>query len=940
EDLSYLARVNTVFKNICYDPQLWNSVLNKHTNFQTKERVLIDKIGCGLCTMQKLIGHTSGSDALCMDENFLYSGSQDNTIRIWDLKTNQCVGILQGHSLAVMCLCIDKNFLYSGSKDQTIKVWNRNTGNYIATLKGHEGFVNCLWIDGNFLYSGSGDATIRIWDIRTNECVEIFQGHDDSVLCIWIEEDILYSGSWDGTIKIWGLSIGGMCTNTLFDSGGRVICLYKDKDFLYSGLGNGTIGIWDARTWTCRTIQAHKFNFGVNCFYKEGNCLYSGGLDDTIKGWNATTWQCEAVFRCLQDGGNDAILSIQKKGNIFYTTSWARTIKMWDFNVSYFTLLEAAQAIGEQMQFDLFFSFSKACKNEIYKELYTITGIPRNPFERDIENEKLELAIYRFVLKHISHLFETGSKRKALDLFHKLPSKIKDPIYEELLKLDINTAHHKETTGSSILDFLPAELLYQMSLEVFPEDLLALARVNKAFKELTSDTQIWQTVLSKHTDLKTKEEYLSRIQEKIQIDKMKNGIYTEQEFAVHQNSVTCFCKEKTILYVASSDRTINIWDLVTKQCIVVLQCEEIVCSLYIDETTLYVGTTDAIEIWDTLTKERVGTLRGVQGYVYCIRKNKNILYSGSSNGMIKMWDLTKKHCIGFFAHQHGVSRLLNEGHILYAAAGNNVKIWNASTGKAVATLGCNSRIYCLFREGDLLYVGTWDEILIWDLAKQECIEVLHGHGSLVYSLCKEGNILYSGTFDGTIRAWDLTTNQCVATIRDNSNEQCVFFLCKEKDALYSGSLDKKVRMWDFSVSYSTLLEAAQAILHEGDFDLYISFSEVCLNAANEEVQALQTIEPNIPTNKAIGLAIYRVVAKQIDSLMKTGSRRQALDLLKKLPVVIQDVIYDENLGIIDWKKIYPSCIEHAFLSSNGLNTTNDKRKEAIQSFLETRDVPK
>ncbi|HSW87439.1 MAG TPA: F-box protein, partial [Rhabdochlamydiaceae bacterium] len=47
EDLSYLARVNTVFKNICYDPQLWNSVLNKHTNFQTKERVLIDKIGCG-----------------------------------------------------------------------------------------------------------------------------------------------------------------------------------------------------------------------------------------------------------------------------------------------------------------------------------------------------------------------------------------------------------------------------------------------------------------------------------------------------------------------------------------------------------------------------------------------------------------------------------------------------------------------------------------------------------------------------------------------------------------------------------------------------------------------------------------------------------------------------------------------------------------------------
>jgi WD40 repeat protein len=34
----------------------------------------------------------------------LYTGSNDRTIRVWDLSTYQCVGMMVGHSLAVISL--------------------------------------------------------------------------------------------------------------------------------------------------------------------------------------------------------------------------------------------------------------------------------------------------------------------------------------------------------------------------------------------------------------------------------------------------------------------------------------------------------------------------------------------------------------------------------------------------------------------------------------------------------------------------------------------------------------------------------------------------------------------------------------------------------------------------------------------------------------------
>ena len=76
--------------------------------------------GTQIATLQ---GHTGFVFCLVVHNNILYSGSWDETIRAWNLDTNECITALRGHTLSVYCLIAHNNILYSGSVDNTIRAW-------------------------------------------------------------------------------------------------------------------------------------------------------------------------------------------------------------------------------------------------------------------------------------------------------------------------------------------------------------------------------------------------------------------------------------------------------------------------------------------------------------------------------------------------------------------------------------------------------------------------------------------------------------------------------------------------------------------------------------------------------------------------------------------------------------------------------------------------
>ena len=99
----------------------------------------------------------------------LASGSEDETIRLWDVSTGQEKATLQGHTGSVWSVSFspDGQTLASSSGDETIRLWDVSTGQEKATLQGHTGWVWSVSFspDGQTLASGSGDGTILLWDM-------------------------------------------------------------------------------------------------------------------------------------------------------------------------------------------------------------------------------------------------------------------------------------------------------------------------------------------------------------------------------------------------------------------------------------------------------------------------------------------------------------------------------------------------------------------------------------------------------------------------------------------------------------------------------------------------------------------------------------------------------------------------------------------------------
>jgi WD40 repeat protein len=60
--------------------------------------------------------------------------------------------------------------LVSGSDDKTIKLWNVEKRQEIRTLHGHDSRVRSVNFspDGNTLVSGSWDNTIKLWKVETD----------------------------------------------------------------------------------------------------------------------------------------------------------------------------------------------------------------------------------------------------------------------------------------------------------------------------------------------------------------------------------------------------------------------------------------------------------------------------------------------------------------------------------------------------------------------------------------------------------------------------------------------------------------------------------------------------------------------------------------------------------------------------------------------------
>ena len=234
----------------------------------------------------------------------LVSGSSGD-IKLWDVTTRNEIATLVG--TAPVAFSPDGTLLASGSANNTIALWDARSQKKIVTLEGHSGQINTVAFspDGSMLASGSGDdvtgeRTVRLWDVAgRNEIASTEHAGPVRTVAFSPIGRILASavGPPANAVRLWDvrsrrevarLRPGGPFLSLAYSPGG---------DLLASGSGDGKIRLWDAVTreliGTFLAVQPLRaFESGVRslAYSSDGTTLAAGLRDHSIKLRDVTEW--------------------------------------------------------------------------------------------------------------------------------------------------------------------------------------------------------------------------------------------------------------------------------------------------------------------------------------------------------------------------------------------------------------------------------------------------------------------------------------------------------------------------------------------------------------------------------------------------------------------------------------------------------------------------
>ena len=174
--------------------------------------------------IHRLIGHKAPVTALVFspDSQKALTGGRDGSVRLWDVNTGELIRTLTGHKDAVHAVAFspDGHLGFSGggnsavefgSDDFSLRIWDLTTGQCQHTLTGHNARIRALSVnpEGSIVVSASDDQTLKLWDLRTGQEMRTLSGHTAPVVAVSFSPDgqSILSGGQDHLLKIWDFSI-------------------------------------------------------------------------------------------------------------------------------------------------------------------------------------------------------------------------------------------------------------------------------------------------------------------------------------------------------------------------------------------------------------------------------------------------------------------------------------------------------------------------------------------------------------------------------------------------------------------------------------------------------------------------------------------------------------------------------------------------------------
>jgi WD40 repeat protein len=268
------------------------------------------------------------------------SSSQDRTIRVWDGRTFETLGLcMHDDEVNSVAFSPDNSLITSGSDDRTVRIWNAVSCEEVACLTGHNHIVRSVafFPDGTRIASVSDDSAVRIWDTRTYEVLSGIQCSGNAYV-VAVSPDstrlamIANSGVTD-TLHLYDVVTLAQQAQVNVSAGYSTpwACAFSpDDNSIAIGTGAGAVQIWDARDLShISTTRRHHGQVCSIAFSPDGSKLVSGSRDATVRIRPVSS--SEEQFASIP-GHYELVTQVvfSSDGSHLVSGSWDKTVRIWD----------------------------------------------------------------------------------------------------------------------------------------------------------------------------------------------------------------------------------------------------------------------------------------------------------------------------------------------------------------------------------------------------------------------------------------------------------------------------------------------------------------------------------------------------------------------------------------------------------------------------------
>ena len=176
--------------------------------------------------LQSIKAHSTNISGISFTHNnssTIITGSWDHSLKIYDINRMDNILTLNGSRVITsISRCCNSNVVATSNSDNTVRLWDMRTdGSGSSTMSNggmdkslrtsHKGWIsNVCWsnVDPYILGSTSHDGTLKVWDIRSSlplHTVKAVSKKGEKVLCLSFGENVIYSGGSDCVVKQFGL---------------------------------------------------------------------------------------------------------------------------------------------------------------------------------------------------------------------------------------------------------------------------------------------------------------------------------------------------------------------------------------------------------------------------------------------------------------------------------------------------------------------------------------------------------------------------------------------------------------------------------------------------------------------------------------------------------------------------------------------------------------